>query len=126
MKRLWIGVGLLVGIVLVSLWTTGRLNRIHTAIAEQLMTSAQAAQAGNWEKADKAAEDASCGWEDSWNFSAALADHTVLDEIDGMFAQSEVYRKNRSAVDYAAICARLAQHIQALQEGHQLSWWNLL
>ena len=126
MKRLWIGVGLLVGIVLVSLWTTGRMNRIHTAISEDLLASAQAAQMGNWEDADASAKEATQSWQESWHFSAALADHTVLDEIDGMFAQSEIYRKNRSAVDYAATCARLAKRIEALQEGHQLSWWNLL
>lgn len=126
MKRLWIGVGLLVGIVLVGLWTTEKLNRIHTAISEDLLQSAQAAQAGKWADADSAAEDATQGWQESWHFSATLADHTVLDEIDGLFAQSEVYRKNRSTVDYAATCARLAQRIQALQEGHRLSWWNLL
>ena len=126
MKRLWIGVGLLVGIVLVGMWTTGKLNRIHIAIAEELLQSAQAAQAGNWVDADAAAENAAQGWQESWHFSAALADHTVLDEIDGLFAQAEIYRKNRSTVDYAAVCARLAQHVQALQEGHRISWWNLL
>lgn len=126
MKRFWIGLGLLLGILAVGLWTTGEMGRIHTAISVSLMRSVQAAQAGQWSEADEFAANAAEGWEDSWHFSAALADHTVLDEIDGLFAQTEVYRKNRNAVAYAASCARLARYIDALQEGHKLSWWNLL
>lgn len=126
MKRFWIGLGLLIGILVVGLWTTNAMSRIHTSISDDLLNSAQAAQAGQWTEADRLAADASEQWRDSWNFSATLADHTALDEIDGLFAQSEVYRMNRSAVDYAAACARLSKHIEALQEAHRLSWWNLL
>ena len=126
MKRFWIGVALLVGILLVGLWTTNQLGKLHTATASDLTGAAQAAQQGQWEQADRHAAAARQRWQQGWHFSAALADHTVLDEIDGLFAQSEIYRKNRDAMEYAAICARLAQHVTALQESHQLSWWNLL
>ena len=126
MKRIWIGLGLLTGILLVGVWTTVKLNRVHTSISDDLLKSAQAAQTGNWEQADELADNASKCWQDNWHFSAALTDHMALDEIDALFAQSEVYRRNRSTVDYAAACAQLAQYIDAVQEGHQLSWWNLL
>ena len=126
MKRFWIGLGLLLSILAVGLWTTGEMGRIHTAISESLIQSAQAAEDGNWSKADEFAVNAAESWQDNWNFSAALADHTVLDEIDGLFAETEVYRKNRNVVAYAASCARLAEQIDAVQEGHKLSWWNLL
>lgn len=126
MKRFWIGLGLLLSILAVGLWTTGEMGRIHTAISESLIQSAQAAQDGQWSEADEFAAKAVEKWKDSWHFSAALTDHTVLDEIDGLFAETEVYRKNRNAVAYAASCARLAEQIHAVQEGHELSWWNLL
>ena len=126
MKRLWIGISLLVGIFILGLWTSSRLNRIHTHISDQLAASAQAAQRGQWEQADELAEQANEKWQRHWKFSAALADHTVLDEIDGFFAQAKVYRQNRDDVAYAATCARLSKNIEALQEGHRLTWWNLL
>lgn len=126
MKRFWIGLGLLVSILAAGLWTSSRLEDIHTSISEDLQRSAAAAQTAQWEQADELADDAIEDWRDSWDFSAALADHTALDDIDSLFAQAEVYRQNRDAVSYAAVCARLAQYIDALQESHRLTWRNLL
>lgn len=126
MKRLWIGVGLLAGILILGFWSASAMNDIHTDISQQLTESAQAAQSSHWDRADGLAQQAHENWEDHWQFSAALADHTVLDEIDGLFAQAQVYRHSRDALQYAAVCAQLAKSIDALQEGHRLTWWNLL
>lgn len=126
MKRFWIGVGLLAAIVLLSFWSTNRLSDLHISISEDLERAAQAAQNDRWETVDELASSVQTQWKNGWGFSAALVDHTVLDEIDGLLAQAEVYRKKRDATEYAAICARLARHIEALQESHKLSWWNLL
>lgn len=126
MKRLWIGIGLLAAILVLGLWTSWRMEDIHTDIVDTLMDSAQAAQAGQWERADALAGQAREGWQRGWSFSAALADHTLLDEIDGLLAQGEVYRKNRDAVAYGAVCARMASAVDALQEAHKLRWRNLL
>lgn len=126
MKRLWIGIGLLASILLIGLLTTARLGNIHTDIGENLRTSAHAAQAGNWDKADELAQIAEEDWRSNRNFTAALADHTVLDEIDAFFAQATAYRENRAAMEYAAICGRLSVAVEAIQDGHRLTWWNLL
>ena len=126
MKRLWIGIGLLAAILAVGLWTSLRLGTIHTDISKKLTDSARSAQSGQWDRADELAKAAEDAWEESWNFSAALADHTVLDEIDGFFAQATLYRENREALAYAATCARLSKAVEALQESHRLTWWNLL
>ena len=126
MNRLWIGIGLLAAILAIGLWTSARMTDIHSGIADTLDRSAQAAQSDQWDRAKSLEQEAADHWKRSWNFSAALADHTVLDEIDGLFAQSAVYLENRDGVSYAAVCAQLASAIEALHEGHKLSWWNLL
>lgn len=126
MKRFWIGLGLLVLIWVAGLWTASRLEDTHSTITRQLEQSADAAQAGHWFRADALAEDAFRMWQEGWDLSAALADHTVLDEIDGLLAQADVYRNNREPVSYAAICARISQAIDALQESHRLTLRNLL
>lgn len=126
MKRIWIGIGLLAAILAAGLWTTSRMADIHTGISGKLTISAQAALDGLWDRADALAREAEDVWKDSWNLSAALADHTVLDEIDGLLAEAKIYRQSRDGVAYAAICARLATAIEALQEAHSLTWRNLL
>ena len=102
------------------------MDSVHRSISDDLRQSAQAAQSDHWAQADTLADSASSSWEENWRFSAAMADHTALDEIDALFAQAEVYRQNREPIAYAAACARLSQLIEALEEGHSLSWWNLL
>ncbi|MBQ7416302.1 MAG: DUF4363 family protein [Oscillospiraceae bacterium] len=126
MKRFWIGLALLAGILIAGLWTASRLGTLHTGICRTLEQAASAAGDGRWEQADALAAQAQSRWQAGWHFSATLADHTALDEIDSLFAQAEVYRQSRCAADYAATCARLSRLIDALQEGHRLSWWNLL
>lgn len=126
MKRLWIGIGLLAAIVIAGFWTSSRMEDIHTDISDKLTDSAEAAQAGRWVQADTLARQAEDAWQGSWNLSAALSDHTVLDEIDGLLAQAKIYRQNRDDVAYAAVCARLATAIEALQEAHSLNWRNIL
>lgn len=126
MNRFWIGLGLLLALLGVGLWAMFTMDSIHSSVSEDLRQSAEAAQAENWAQADDLARSAEDQWEEHWHFSAAMADHTALDEIDSIFAQTRVYRENRQATDYAAACARLAQLIEALRESHNLSWWNLL
>jgi hypothetical protein len=126
MKRLWIGIGLLAAIVIAGFWTSSRMEDIHTDISDKLTDSAEAAQAGRWGQADTLARQAEDAWQGSWDLSAALSDHTVLDEIDGLLAQAKIYRQNRDDVAYAAVCARLATAIEALQEAHSLNWRNIL
>lgn len=126
MKRLWLGLGLLAGLLAAGLWAMAAMDSTHSSISDHLQQSAQAAQAQHWEQADDLARSAASEWKKSWHFSAAMADHTVLDNIDALFAQAEVYRQNREATAYAAACAHLTQLIDALEESHSLSWWNLL
>lgn len=126
MKRFWIGLGLLLALLGAGLWSMAAMERVHSAISIDLQQSARAAQQDDWMAADEFAASAAGDWKDGWHFSAALADHSSLEQIDALFAQLEVYRKNREPLAYAATCAQLAQLIEALHEGHRLSWWNLL
>lgn len=126
MKRIWIGAALLAIVLAAGLWTGNRMEQVHTEVARQLRLCGQAAQAEQWERADELAREARDRWEKEWDFTAALADHTLLDEIDGVMEEMEVCRKNRDSLRSAALCAKLAQMVDALQEAHRLNWRNLL
>ena len=126
MKRLWIGIGLLAAIIIFGFWTSRRLENKLTAINDHLLQSIRAAQSEQWNTADELEQSAQTQWQEMWDFCAILADHTLLDEIDGLFAQAEIYRQSRDSLAYAAVCARLATSIDTLQEAHQLSWRNFL
>ena len=126
MKRFWIGGALLLAILAAGLWTGKRMEKIHTDVVDRLRDCGQAAQEQRWEQAEAAVREAKERWEAGWTFSAALSDHTALEEIDGDFGELQVYLKNRDALRSAALCAKLAQMVDAVQESHRLTWRNLL
>ena len=122
MKRLPIGIAVLVGLLILGFWTSHRAETVHGAIVEALQ---EAARAENWAQTG-AAETARRGWEEHRTLTTAIADHTVLDEIEAGFSQLEAFRRRQDLTQFTATCARLAELISALAEGHKLTLGNVL
>ena len=123
MKRIWLGVGILLGLLVLGILVIHTVDRQLGKIAETLE---QASEAQNWEEAVSLAQKARLDWDQKRKLMATLADHAGLDEIDGLFAETAVYQKRRAETDHAAVCAQLSESIRALEENHSLSLWNLL
>jgi hypothetical protein len=123
MKRIWIGLGVLLGLLAVGLFTMWLADHRLSEVSWQLET---AAREENWDRAVALSDKAKALWEENRYFSAALSDHTDIDQIDGIFAQLEVYVHRREKVAHAAACAYLSEAITDLEENHRLTWWNLL
>lgn len=125
MRRGWIGGGLLAILLALSLLVTWCMDRFHEPVAANLEQAADFALAGDWENADALARRARADWEKHWDFSAAFADHEPMENIDGLFAQTEVYEKARDTVAFAATCAELARQVEAMGEAHGITWKNI-
>lgn len=125
MKRLWVGVGVLVVLLAAGIWAMEYADRAHGQISNVLQEASRAAMAGNWSQVEETEQQARKQWEKCWGITAALSDHTELDEIDASFARLEVYCRDRHGTDFAAESAALARQVAALGEGHRLSWRNL-
>lgn len=123
MKRIWIGIGLLSLLLALGILASRQMEQTHQQICDQLK---QACETSQWEEAAALGESAQRQWSQNRHFTASLADHGDVDQIDGLFAQLEVYRRHEDSLSYAATCAYLSEAITALQEAHRLTWWNLL
>ncbi len=126
MKRLWLGIGILAAILALCCTVTLSMECIHTPIAEDLSRAAEAAQKEDWDKANALAAAAKARWEQYWHFTAMVADHTPMDELDGLFAELEVYGREQEMPHFAATCAHLCRLSQAMADSHTPSWWNLI
>lgn len=126
MKRLYIGIAILLFFLISGLFLTCSFGRIHAPLAQTLENASQAAIAGNWENAVCLADSAKTRWETYRNFTAAVADHEPLEEMDTLFSQLEIYEKLRLNVEFAGICTRLSQMAAAMEESQKLTWWTLL
>lgn len=126
MKRLWIGLSLLVVLLAGGCLIHTALARIHEPIAADLEQAAAAALMEDWATARDLAEHAAIRWEKFHRFTAAFADHTPMDELDGLFAELKIYAGMRENPHFSSTCTHLSFLAAAIAESHRLSWWNLL
>ena len=126
MKRFFIGIVLLVLLFLGGHLTARVLHADFEPIALELRQASREALEGDRILADRLSRLARERWEAGWKRTAVFADHGPMEQIDGLFAQLEVYRDTGNTAAFSAICLRLALEISELGEDHRLSWWNFL
>ena len=123
MRRIWIGVGILLGLLVLGILVMQITDRQLGSVSETLR---QAAEAQDWNEAVSLAQTAQKQWKQHWHLMASLADHTDIDAIDGLFAQLKVCQHYKAQENHATLCARLSETIRDLEENHRFTWWNLL
>ena len=126
MKRCWFGLILLLVLLLGCAWSSGYMSKVHSPVSETAMEAADFALEGDWGNAMTLAGRIRTQWENRWGIVAAFADHEPMEEIDGLFAQLEIYSRAGDNLSTAAVCAELSQRLEAMGDAHKGSWWNLL
>lgn len=126
MKRLWIGLVLLLGLPVLGFGVWAAMDTLHAPISAELETAAEEALAGDWRIAVSTAREARERWEDVHAVTAALCDHRTLDDIDALFARLEAYGRTRDRSAFAAACLELSRLTRVPAEGQRFSWWNLM
>ena len=126
MTRGWIGLALLLALMVGSLVSVYWLQEEQQVMGTRMEQAAGYALESRQEDAQALAGQVKRQWERNWNRVAAFADHGPMEEIDGLFAQLDVYARTGDDVAWAAICAELSQELQALGDAAVPHWWNLL
>ncbi len=126
MKRMWIGVGLLVLFCVLGIFTAIGMKNIHDPIAQALLRASDAAMQENWEQAAVHFHAAQTKWERSRGLTATVADHVPMEEIDSLFSELAIYLQAQESPHFSATCAHLSALTRAMGEAHTINWWNLL
>lgn len=126
MKRIYIGIGLLIVLLVLGIWIASAADKAHAPGAVDLEHASQLVLEGSWDKAEALAKRARETWQKKWCFTASVSDHEPMDEIDALFARLSVYARTQDAKDYAAVCAELSERLEAMSQAHAFSWWNLM
>lgn len=126
MKRFWIGVGILGVILVIGIWAGNRMQRTHIPCAMDLENAAACAMAEDWQGAGSLGDRARESWQRSRKVSASIANHQIMDEIDALFEELEIYRAREETAAYCAGCIYLAERLRDLGNSFRLSWWNVL
>lgn len=126
MKRSKIGAWLLIVLLIIGMLSSWGMVKYSEPIGKAASQAAEAALREDWVKAEALTQSARARWDKYWGFCAAFADHEPMENINGLFAQLEVYAQSRDAQNFAAVCALLGEDARAIGEAHSLKWWNLL
>lgn len=124
--KFWLGTILLVALLAVGFWIAAAASQSHIPISRDLEEAANLALNGNFEDGSTLAQRAKTAWDDHWHATATVADHAPMEDIDGLFSQMEIYRKEKLSTEFAAYCSRISVLIKAISEAQTLNWWNLL
>lgn len=123
MKRTWIGAGLLAVLLAAGLLMGTVMEARVCPGAQALRQAGDYAMEENWEKAEALTQTVRADWEKTLWMAEMLTTHETLEQIEISFAQLSAY--NRDGPAYSALCAALAQQLEALGKAHGCSWQNL-
>lgn len=126
MKRLWIGIGVLLVLLIFCCVTAWALGSLHQDLADLLDQAALLVQSGQMKDAEQTIAQAQALWEKHHHLAAAFADHEPLEQIDSLFARLKVYCKAEDGTEIAAACVELSSISRDVAESHGLAWWSVL
>ena len=126
MRRPFLGIGILLVLLALGIGIWWGMETIHGDMEELLAQAKTAAEQGDWLVAGEMSRRACDQWEKHHHFTAAFADHTPMDELDGLLAELMVFLENQESPHFEATCAKLILLTQAMADSHGVPWWNIL
>lgn len=121
MNRFRIGVGLLVVLLGLCIWSQLRMSAIQTPIAREIAQAEEYATRENWAQAMALVEKAQGEWEEHRTLVASLADHQPLEDIESLFAMLEAYAAEQEETEFRAVCRELSRRILAMKEAQEFN-----
>lgn len=126
MKRIYFGGILLAVLLAMSVVLTVCFTRLHEPVSRILEQAAWAGAAEDWERAELLTARARQQWTKYRDFTAAVADHGPLEQMEAMFFRLEVLLVQQQADEFAADSMELSRMAAAMAESQKLTWWSLL
>ena len=126
MRRCYLGAVVLAALLLLGIFSSRWMENHHRSLAEQLLSAADAAEAGEWEEFLRLTSGAEGDWHRNRGLTAVLADHQYLEQAEGLLGQLPSAAKRREAAECARLCRDTAHIFRVLAEDQKLKWENLL
>ena len=125
-KRFYLGLGILLVFLVLGLVVSWTMRQATQPVLQMLDQATQEVLSGDMEQGILLAQRAQDIWQKGWKTVALAADHSPMDEIDGLFAQIGFFAKAGNRLELGARCARVSELVEAIADAHALTWWNLI
>ena len=124
-KRTGLGIGILIFFLIGGILGAKQMENLCKPICRDLENAQNLVKQGQDQQASQLIDSAYRAWKKNRFHIAAFVNHDPIDEIDGLFFQTQIYGQLKEKTDFAAGCGRLSQLIDALWQSHKFTWWNL-
>ncbi len=125
-KRFWLGAALLGLFLVFGFLISAKMTALHYEAAKALDQAADMTLAGDFDGGCEKAFRAYDIWLDCRKFTASVADHSPMDDVEQLFAEMEVYAKTEEKPHFAACCRQLGVMLRSMYDAHRPTWWNFL
>lgn len=126
MKKGWLAVGVLAGMVALALWHVSALGGLTGSLTQGLRAAQSQAAQGNWAAAERLTGEAAERWAREGLYLHVTLDHKTTDDIAVGFAETLGFLRQRDEGEYAAANAQLMERLRLLGEAERPSLENLL
>ncbi len=126
MKRLWIGLGLLLVLLAIGLGLLFFSQHFFDSFSANLEEAAELAMEKNWPAATEKAEKSRAMWQRCYQFFSAISDHEPIEAVQELFSRLELYAREQMYMEFSTVCKSLAKLADAINESHNLRWWSIL
>ena len=124
--RSWLGVGLLAVLLLLGIGAGYVIQGFHQPTVRYLEQTVEAVGNGELDRAADFVQKAEARWAQYYKCTAALTDHSPMDQIEDIFQEMKEWVKAGQWEIVAARCRQLAVAVNSVCEDQRLTWWNLL
>ena len=125
-KRFYMGLGIQLVFLVLGLVVSWTMRQATQPVLQMLDQATQEVLSGDMEQGILLAQRAQDIWQKGWKTVALAADHSPMDEIDGLFAQIGFFAKAGNRLELGACGARGSELVEAIADAHALTWWNLI
>lgn len=126
MKKGWLAIGALAGMLALSLWHVSALRGLTADLGNQLLRAEELAERGDWDEAEEITKAASEQWDGRAFYLHVTLDHKTADDIAVGFAETLEFLEWQETGEYSAANARLMEQLKLLGEVERPNLENLL
>lgn len=125
MKRLWIGVGIMVSVACILIWGNLTINCACEKMTTQITTLVENAQIGDYDGARQSAKNLKSIWTTYHSPLSAIKNHEDLHDLMVNINLIEKYTKEETMQQLEEVCDDSLIRLEHIKDGEKISFGNI-
>ena len=125
MRQFWVSIVILAGMIFLLGINSRHLTETTESLTDHLVQVSEAANQGDWSKAEKLSQTVRDGWRTKMPYLRLVQSHASINEIAILLDEAMARLNSQDLGEYTATNARILRNLEALCDLERLSVENL-